>query len=198
MLNTIGVTKGYKPTDPELAKIYDAILSGRKPHQRYLCSALGISSEEYKDWLSALFMLLIRPENGHPNFLETMVKGLYENPSLHIMVSVYIFEGEHRDKYCLLSDRSFSMPLPEDQATSFDFNLCSNAFIRYIFVNIEKAAPREAPPLLLHAYKNMKKSINVQVIRSDLSALGIYNKHVIYQCKKNVYCGTKDLSSVIL
>jgi hypothetical protein len=191
ILNSVGQIGRYKPTDPEILQTYGAIISGKRPQQVHLCSELGISDTEYKNWLLALFLLLVRFEDGKTNILESVVKGLYENPSNHIMVFVYQYLDEFDDKRCLLSDRGYSMPLPEGPHLSFDFNLCANAFIRYVFTDVNEAAPAGTDQRTLAAFKQMRRTVNMYYIKNDLNALAIYNRHVIYQCHNKVYSSSK-------
>ena len=191
ILNSVGEIRRYKPTDPELIKAYDAIISGKKPQQVYLCSELGICDSEYQDWLLALFLLLVRFEDGQLNILESIVKSLYENPSHFIMVFVYQYVDEHADKRCLISDRGYSMPLPQGPHLSFDFNLCANAFIRYVFTDVNEAAPKDTDQRTLAAFKQSPRTLKITFLKNDLQALSIYNRHVVYQCHSKVYSSSK-------
>lgn len=184
VINTFHQLKGMYPTDPIHYRNFERVLNGRKPQQAYLCEQLGITEEEYVEWLSAIFLLLTPLEMGQPNYLEQIVKGLYENPDLSIMVLIYTYD----DKTCLLSDRGYSTPLPENDHMAWDFNLYSHGFIRYIFVSIDQFAPKE----LAEKFKVGHKSISVRNIVNDLIALEQYNKHVVYQCNKNVFNSSSE------
>jgi len=70
VLNTVGGVLQFHPTDPELFAQYKAVLEGRKPQQAHLCERLEISPEEYRMWLTALFLMLMRPEPGGVNMME--------------------------------------------------------------------------------------------------------------------------------
>jgi hypothetical protein len=183
ILNTFPLLKNLCPTDPVQYKNFERVLNGRKPQQSHLCNQLDVSEAEYTDWLSIIFLLLNPLEKGQPNFLEQLVKGLYEDPELFIMVLIYTYD----DKTCLLSDRGYSIPLPEDDHLAWDFNLYSHGFIRYIFGNINLLTPTNDPKELVGKFKAMPKSIYVHNITNDLDTLAQYNKHVVYQCHKNVF-----------
>jgi hypothetical protein len=45
VLNSFPGIASYEPTDPELLATYLKIVTGRKPHQAYLCAHLGISDQ---------------------------------------------------------------------------------------------------------------------------------------------------------
>lgn len=188
VLNTFPQLRYVHPTDPVHYKNFERVLNGRKPQQAYLCKQLEVTEEEYADWLSVIFLLLTPLEKGQPNFLEQVVKGLYENPDLFIRILIYTYD----DKTCLLSDRGYSIPLPENEHMAWDFNLYSHGFIRYFFGNLDLLAPATAPKELLERFKAGPKSIDVHNIVNDLNALEQYNKHVVYQCNKNVFNSSSE------
>jgi len=193
VLNTIGTIGTFHPTDPILLEQYNAILAGKKPQQKHLCSQLGITPAEYQAWLSALFMTLIRPSSEDLNLLERIVKNLYEDPSNDVSVVVYQYTDEHLDKRCLLSDRGYSIPLPGADHLAFSFNLCSNAFITYVFADIKKLAPRGTRPQLLDLYKRRHKNVRVIHVNNNLKELSIYNRRVVYQCFRGVYSSSQTI-----
>lgn len=183
VLNTFPQLRRLHPNDPVHYKNFERVLNGRKPQQAYICEKLGITENEYVDWLSIIFILLTQLDKSQPNLLEQVVKGLYENKETFIMVIIYTYD----DKTCLLSDRGYSIPLPESDHLAWDFNLYSNGFIRYIFGNLDLLAPTSAPKELIEKFKARSKSINVHNVINDFNALAQYNKHVVYQCHKNVF-----------
>ncbi len=184
VLNTFPQMTDVHPTNPVHQRNFERVLNGRKPQQKYLCEQLGISELEYANWLSSIFLLLTPLEEGQPNFFEQIVKGLYENPDTYIMVFLYTYN----DKTCLLSDSGYSNPLPEEEEhMAFDFNLCSKAFIRYMFMNIDSLAPDNASKEPIERLKSRQKSINVYPIVNNLDKLGQYNKRVVYQCFNTVF-----------
>ncbi|MFD2205952.1 hypothetical protein [Kiloniella antarctica] len=183
-LDTFFPLRNIHPTDPIHYKNFERVLNGRKPHQSYLCEQLGVTEEEYVDWLSVIFLCLTPIEGDQPNFLEKTVKDLFENPNLFIMVFIYTYD----EKTCLLSDRGYSIPLPEkDDHMAWDFNLYSNGFIRYFFGDFDFLVPASASKYLIENLKVAPKSIPVHNVVNDLNELEQYNKHVVYQCHKNVF-----------
>lgn len=193
VLNTIGGVLRFHPIEPELLADYNAVLTGKKPHQKFLCAQLGISSEDYQAWLSALFMALFRPVPGELNIMESIVKRVFESPVGYPMVCVYRYEGEHADKRCLLSDRGYSTPLPQDQHLSFDFNLCSTAFITYIFASIDALNLARVPPYVTELYRTQTRNVHVVPLTNDLAALERYNRNVAYQCNHSVYSSSASV-----
>lgn len=188
VLNTFPSLRNVHPTDPVHYRNFERVLNGRKPQQEYLCKQLGVTKEEYADWLTIIFLLLTPLKEDQPNFLEEVVKGIYENPDKFIMVIIYTYDH----KTCLLSDRGYSIPLPEQEHMAWDFNLYSHGFIRYIFGDINSLAPANAPSSLIETFKSRPKSIDVHNIVNDLDSLEQYNKHVVYQCFNNVFNSSTD------
>jgi hypothetical protein len=193
VLNSIGHVLNFHPTDPVIQAEYKAVLNGQKPHQAHLCSQLDISPAEYQMWLSALFMMFMRPAPTEPNFIESLVKGMFETPAGFPMVCVYRYTGEHSDKRCVLSDRGYSTPLPEPHG-SFGFNLSANAFILYLFSSIEHLRLPYVPrPDVLELYKKQQKTVRVVPFVNDLPALERYNQNAIYQCHHAIYCSSRSI-----
>jgi hypothetical protein len=171
VLNTIGNIPRFHPTDPELLAQYNAVLAGRKPHQAHLCAQLDISPEQYQMWLSALFMMLVRPAPNEVNLMESIVKQVFERPSGFPMVCVYRYSGERADKRCLLSDRGYATPLPQESHLSFSFNVSSTAFIVYVFASIEKLnLPYAPPPRVIDLYRTQQKDVRVVLSNAELNA----------------------------
>lgn len=183
VLNTFPQLRNVHPSDPIHYKNFERIINGRKPQQKHICNQLGITEEEYADWLSIIYLLLTPLEKSQPNFLEKVIRDLYGDPNLFIMVFIYTYD----DKTCLLSDRGYSIPTPENDHMAWDFNLNSNSFIRYGFGNIDSLSQSILCKELIESFKNRPKSIEAYHIKNDLNELEKYNKNVVYQCKNNVF-----------
>ena len=193
VLNSFTGVASYDPTDPALLATYRRIVSGRKPHQTHLCVQLGISDAQYLEWLRLLFMLLVPMAEGRPNLFEEMIKSLLENRKMHIAA----FVCEYDSARCLLSDRGFSQPIENGPHTAFSFNLCATAFVDYIFADPAilvqgKASPEFIARVIASWERLPEKQINVTFLRNNLDMLARYNRHVIEQCYKRVYCSVKD------
>ncbi|HKK20245.1 MAG TPA: hypothetical protein VJ983_02150 [candidate division Zixibacteria bacterium] len=200
VLNTIGPLLHYEPTDPDILAQFKMVVEGSKPQEAHLCGELGITPDEYRGWLGALFFMLIRLMPDQPNFMEQTVKGLYEMPSGFPMACVHRYAIGDPDKVCLLSDRGFASPLPEPY-TSFNFNLSSKAFISYVFAPIEKIAPPISVPhqvleKLFEAYRKGRKTVRVTHSLNDFAALASYNQSVVSWCFKNVYSSSPSVYGV--
>ena len=183
----------YDPTGPALLADYRRIVSGRKPHQAHLCAQLDISDAEYVEWLRLLFMLLVPMAEGRPNFFEEMIKGLLENRKMYVAA----FVCEYDSARCLLSDRGFSQPIAEGPHMAFSFNLCATAFMDFIFADPAtlvqgKASPEFIAQAIASWERLPEKNVNVTFLRNNLDMLARYNRRVVEQCCKRVYCSVKD------
>jgi len=190
-LNTVGKAGMHKPLGGDLAQIFQKVEKGNKPHQKWICTQLGITQTEYVDWLRTLFILLMRPDENLPNLLEQVVKSLYEENSHLINVFVFYYEDELKERGVLLSDRGGSIPVPSDEVLAYNFNLSSKAFITYVFTDLDNSAPGGAPQSVIDACKRMQKSVSVKIIKNNLDALSTYNRHTVYQSFERVYCSSK-------
>lgn len=190
-LNTLESVAKLYPLDPEMQKILENVENGRKPHQKWLCSYLGISEELYHCWLKALFLLLMRPKDGNINMLEQIVRSIFENPVNLLNVHVFQYTGEHSDKRPLVSDRGFSIPSDDEGCLTYAFNLCSSAFIGFTFVDINKQSFVKAPDRVKELFQLMPRKVNVKYVQNELNALASYNRNVIYQANEKVYCSSK-------
>lgn len=194
VLNTFPDLALYEPTNPELLATCHRIVSGRKPHQKYLCTQLGIRDSQYIEWLRLLFMLLRPMVEGRPNFFDESIKGMLSNRKMHI--AAYIFDYD--SSACLLSDRGFSQPIEEgEHDLAFSFNLCSTAFIHYLFIEPASALRGEvSPECIERSLKYMESlphnQVHVTFLRNDIEKLKHYNRRVIEQSHCHVFCSIKD------
>lgn len=190
ILNTFCDLKKIIPNDPIHFESFNRVLEGSKPQQSYLCNQLGITEEDYRDWLATIFILLNSMEEDKVNFLDQTIIGILENPSLYTRVYIYTYD----EKTCLLSDRGFNI-YTKDHTTVWEFNLYSNGFIRYVFENIDRSE-LGVDKEVLDRFKSMPKKIDVEVLYNDLTALKIYNKHTVDFCHKHVFGASKDYEGV--
>lgn len=190
VLKTFSSLKGVYPTNPIHLKNFNRVLDGKKPQQDYICKLLGITHDNYRDWLAAIFILLNSMEEDKNSLLDQAIIGLIEDPNLYTRVYIYTYDK----KSCLLSDRGFNI-YTEDHTTVWEFNLYSNGFIKYVFKNIdysELGIHKEASDY----FKLMPKKVGVEVIYNDLTALKIYNKHTVDFCHEHVFGASKEYEGV--
>ncbi len=144
------------------------------------------------EWLRILFMLLAPMRNDQLNFFEQVIKGLLENKKTYVTALLYQYDRPG----CLLSDRGYSQPVPDGVHMAFSFNLCSTAFITYMFADPGKLVQgRASPEFIDQTVANWEKrsqvEIDVKYTRNEMTLLRNYNRHVIYQCCERVYCSVK-------
>ena len=167
---------------------YDAylkVINGSNIHQVEILTKLGISETIYRDWLRVIYLLLDNLGDKDNNLLENILKLLIEDKNLYFHTEVFLY----KDHACLLSDRGFSTPISENEShMAFDFNLCSTAFIRYSIISLDSLIPKNTPEMLIALYKKQNKVIKVSIQHDNLVELERYNKNVVFQCHKNVFC----------
>ena len=183
VLDTFPEITKFHPTDDIQYKNFKRVLNGRKPQQEFLCNKLGISKSEYTEWLAVIFLLLSPIDKNRLNIFEQIVTGLFEDKNTFIMVMVYSYDNET----CLLSDRGYSIPLPDETHLTFDFNLNKHAFIRYNFVSLDRLVQDKYSKKQVEYFKSSQKRILVRNIKNDLDSLEQYNKNVVYQCFQNIF-----------
>ena len=187
VLNTFPELAQHHPTDLAVSALYLRILAGRRPHQAYLCGKLGITDQQYEAWLRIIFMLLTPLRANYPPFFAGVIKGVFELEDAIPFVTVYKYD----DQCCLLSDRGFSHPIDQEPNLVFDFNLCSNAFIRYAFLNHVSVFGRQLPEAIARGLKLGPKLVMVQYRPNDLFALDVFHRRAVEQCFESVYCSSK-------
>lgn len=183
ILNTFSELKGVIPTDPIHFENFERVLNGSNIQQDYLCEQLDITKDDYKEWLAIIFLLLNPMEENEINFLDQFIKRIYENPNSLIKVCIYTYD----DETCLLSDRGFSFYELENNTTVWDFNLCSQGFIRYVFMNIEESVPQDTPQKILDMLKSTSNSVDWMTEPNDLIALEMYNQRTVELCYEHVF-----------
>lgn len=188
ILDTFGILANYEPAKPAARQVFERVLNGRKPNQTRLCAHLGISDADYARWLRMLFMLFVDSGEGELTMLDSIVKSLFEKKDLAVAVLV----GTYSQARCLMSDRSFSQTTDRQDQAGFDFNLRYNAFIRYLFADVNGIAPRNAPQELIEAYKKLERPVELHHRVDDLDLLRSFNRNAVYQCHSRVYCSAKD------
>jgi hypothetical protein len=193
VLNSFPGLASFDPTDPSLLTDYRRIVSGRRPHQAYLCRQLGISDAQYVGWLRLLFMLLVPLVDGRPNIFEEIIKRLLEDRKTHVAAFVFEYDSDH----CLISDRGFCQPLADGPHMAFSFNLCATAFVDYVFADPATLLQGKAQPeFIAEALGNLQglptKHVYVTFQRNRLDMLARYNRRVIEQCHSHVFCSARE------
>jgi hypothetical protein len=186
VLDTFGTLATVHPTDLEVCRVYERILNGRRPQQKYLCDVFEISDQQYGAWLRVIFILREKLKDGHANLLEKIFFGLYCAKDIHTTVDVYRYDTER----CLLCDRGSSSPIPQEHGLVLDFNLRGDAFVRYGFYKFNASIVR-APADVVASVMRGPKRIHANRHDNDLVQLGIFNQRVVDQAHSRIFCSTK-------
>jgi hypothetical protein len=80
---------------------------------------------------------------------------------------------------------------------AMSFNLCSTAFIDFVFADTATLLQGHAnPEFVQYALENWKKraasTVNLTGKHNDRPMLGRYNHRVVEQCHSRVYCSVKE------
>jgi hypothetical protein len=188
ILNTFTILQDFNPAQEPWKGNFVKLLSGHRPQQEYLCSQLGITHNQYVTWLGTLFMLLSKFRDGEPNFMEETIRSLFENSDTVVFVMIY----RYTNRTCVVSDQGYTIPVSDEKHVAFDFNLSSNAFIRYMFGDLESLTPNGVPQKIIDMYKAQKKKVKVFPFENDMNELEVYNQRTLYQCHSRIYSSAKE------
>lgn len=188
VLNTFTALQNFNPTQEPWKSNFTKLLVGNRPQQEYLCSQLGITHNQYVTWLGTLFMLLSEFRESETNFMEETIRSLFESPDKVVSVMIY----RYTNSTCVVSDRGYTIPVPAGKHIAFDFNLSSNAFIRYMFGDLESLIPMGVSQKIIDMYKVKKKEVKVISFEDDMNALEVYNQRTLYQCHSRIYSSAKE------
>ena len=183
VLNTFGVMSQHHPMDPDIHTIYKRILTGRRPQQAYLCAKLGITDKQYRAWLRILFMLLTPLADGHATMLEQALGAMYEDREHALLIHLHTYSTER----CLLSDRGWTVPIPEGENLAFDFNLGAQAFIRYAFLDYDAVLGRPLPLVIREGLSRGPKVVHLSYLHDDLVSLKVFHRRIIEQSFERVF-----------
>lgn len=191
-LNTIGEIASALPTDPALKTAYQEVISGSRPHQKFICQRVGLPEDTYEHWLRALFITLASDPRTPLNLFEETVKGLFE--SCYTIIHLHDYPQSAPQHICLLSDRGFTMPLQNDSEFAFEFNLASCAFVTYAFFDprarLEQQFADRAtrdPAFVERAVAELRAQVKISLHVDDLPQLARYNQITAFQCFSTVY-----------
>ncbi|MBE3671308.1 hypothetical protein BOO25_20510 [Vibrio navarrensis] len=183
VLNTFPQLLDVHPTDPLIYQKYEKVLNGRKPQQAALSKELGISDQQYEQWLRIIFMLLMPIDHSqHFNFLENTIAGMFNQPETKVGAFLYTYDKP----CCLLSDRGYNFyPLGNNQEV-WEFNLNSKAFIRLVLTSLGELLDDLLPEQYLNLVKDMKHDISLYHLHDDSAELANFNRTTVYQAARYV------------
>ncbi|KAB0331013.1 DUF4238 domain-containing protein [Janthinobacterium sp. PLB04] len=113
------------PTDSRAAEIQQKVLNGYNPRQDRICKILKITAQEYRNWLSTMFILLYPIPGIDIPLLDQILESLTgDNTSVSgSFIMVY-------DKpVVLLSDRAANVALPSQNNFTLEFHASAHMLI---------------------------------------------------------------------
>jgi hypothetical protein len=185
------------PENSVLQDIYDKIDNGNQPERENIASAFSVTVEQYNLWMKSLFMVLIPQTDQGINLLELLLKNFFESSESFINVYIHSFSYDSENQNTLLSDRGFTLLIDNEEHTAYEFNLTSSAFISYIFTDIKKFAGdtfgSDKVQSIITLRSKQPSEVKVHINENDLVALSRYNKNVVCQSFKTVYCKSNQI-----
>jgi hypothetical protein len=183
-MNTFGVAADYKPTCPDHAAAFHAVLEGSRPQRATVCARFGISAELYERWLRALFVLLVPAgPSGPSNIFENLIQALFDRHA--VLVNVFDYVDVDQNDTCLLSDRGFNVPQQGESAFTFECNLAASSFATFHLSDLSEYTTRED---LKHA---MMGRVEVTYVLNHLAHLAAYNQRTVFQCAERVFAASR-------
>lgn len=188
--NTVGNLIKHKPTDIKILNLFEKIDSGTNSNIQTLAKEFSVTEIQYKQWMKALFLLLIPEVIPGFSLVELITKNIFERSGQIINVFVSIYTGSDADKNALISDRGCTVVDSDQRNFTIEFNLSANAFICYSFNSIEGAIQgldQEKMKAILAFSDSRPVSVTVKFFENNLPLLAGYNGRVIHQSFRNVY-----------
>lgn len=198
-LNNFGNLSEHYPTDSDLKINFDKIVEYNVSSE--ILTKYDVQEDEFKKWLKIIF-LMITPLSEGKYILDACAENFLNfEKYVHSIVLC-----KYTNEICLLSDRSY-VNLTElfnnVSGLSFGFNLRRDAFVYITFMPNDLAristellgsqGGNIAKFLIERGIKQIQTNLEIQLCIDNLDLLKNYNKHVIYQCAKNVYASKKDI-----
>ncbi len=185
ILNTFGALANFTPLRREVGQLFDKVLFGRRKHQIHLCGELGITDAQYDQWLRMLFNMLMELAPEFPPMLDQLVNNTFNSKAFAIGVLVSTYDSPS----CLLSDRGFSTNVHSERADGFDFNLRSDAFIRYVVMDRKpRNVPAGMPQASIDAFMQSDLPVRLYLAHENTDLLRGFNVNVISQSHSRVFC----------
>jgi hypothetical protein len=190
-INTLNYLLKYIPTEEIDKEYWNKIDTGVQPHLIDITIKYGISEAEYHTWLKLLFIILKIKFTDSANLLDMFIKQLFEDKNKVLQIELFKYEGNHSNKFVLLSDRNFINYSNNEFDCSF-FNLNANSFVMYKFIDQRNYLQKKGYSIdsinnKIRLDNKMKPTINVKTRVNNLEMLAAYNKSVITQSVAKVF-----------
>lgn len=204
------------PTGGIALKIYSRILNGNKPQLAKICKILSISPEDYKNWLTTMFILLYPIPGIDEPLLDKILNSLISNNDYICGSHVMVYDNPG----VLLSDRAANFAIQSGSHLSLEFHASAHMLITLYIWKLEKlptmiaSTPSITVDLvkmknLIAKYPDLMPAAGISVeglfqlannyipshnlsfeIRAEQNVtdfITAYNKRTVEQCNKFVY-----------
>lgn len=198
-LNNFGNLNDLYPRKTDLQINFNRISKHNISNE--ILNKYDVSAEEYKNWLKIIF-LMITPLHTDQYILDTHAENFFNLEKYYHIINLCKYTEDN----CLMSDRGYvnlSSLFDDVGGLCFGFNLRRDAFIYLTFLpnDLEELAKKFKIPCSLNMMKSFKRqgiktiqtNLAIQLYVDNKELLKNYNRHVIYQCEKNVYASSKKV-----
>jgi hypothetical protein len=218
-LNTFYMLTSYRPTDQYFLRCYQDIDDLKANDLFKGFSDLELSLKEYKTWLKVLLLLLMpntktSAAQGKPfdNIFEQIAYDLLTNTTTSRFIKLHVLSEGFPGRF-LLNDRSYfysTEPRDKDQLI-LNFNITDRIAMTYMIITPDRAfqnVVRNDPglprfinqfgrelgeELIRTSQTEIAQDIQLMPIRDNLQEVEQFNKGMILQAKRYVFCSQKDV-----
>jgi hypothetical protein len=222
-LNTFYMLYSYPPpTDRYFLKCYQDIDNLKTNDLFKGFSDLGLSLKEYKKWLRGLLLLLMpnaetSAAQGNPfnNIFERIAYDLLTNKTTFRFIKLHVLSEGFPGRF-LLNDRSYfysTEPSNKDQLI-LNFNITDRIAMTYMITTPDiQNVVRNDPALsrfinqfgrklgeefIRASQTEIAQDIQLKLIRDDYQEVEKFNRGMILQAKRYVFCSQKNVIGAII
>jgi hypothetical protein len=206
--------QNYYPTDPTLSALYDKILELNENDVSVDMKTLGITLEEYKLWLRALFLLFLPSRIKNPitkqpfkSMMEQTAYELLHDRDHFCAAGIHVLTEEFPGRY-LVSDRSYFYSSNEPENMTLHFNITQRLALTFMMVkpdslqssfleeqmefadNSEKEIFEYA---LGESRREISETLQKRIFVNDAEWSKWFNEATIFQAREHVFCSQKQV-----
>ncbi|UOH16925.1 hypothetical protein [Acinetobacter sp. NyZ410] len=188
-----------EPVDNNLNKYFSKIDTHNYPVD--MMQSFGVSEHDYKKWLKVIFLLTV-PIKKDWYLLDEIANNFFTSKESYHQINLFTYTNQN----CLLSDRSFInlTPLSNFKNDLFlGFNLRKDAFMYIHFIRedlgnlIKEMYGADGDNIVKRlneaGIKKLQKGMQINKTVDNYEALKAYNRHVIFQCHKNIFSANSSV-----
>jgi hypothetical protein len=156
--------------DPYATEIQAKVLSGFNPRQDRICKILGITNQEYRNWLATILSLTYPiPGLGKP-LLDMLINGIITDKKKVGGMHIFIYDVP----VVLLSDRAFNLVRPSWSDLWLEFHASSSMLVTFYALQLGNGYSHDT-------------GFKVEIVRNDKAIAESYNRRTVQQCSEFVY-----------